>query len=251
MSEPRILLQGWETRLEEFTSQQYALSFDTLTKAVDGKARKAHKFAGRVAKLGRAEVVRVDYGSSGPWRNSKTFDAPGERPTGPLWISMTREINWGYLEFDPGPWQPKASTAAHLTAITELRLALTGLDTDPTVWTSERLLRRRLKTDTGRPEGHIHDAWFQDFADPDKVWAVEVELSRKFGDGRLMRAMTAALEAAERNDLAGVLYFARGDGLKRALEGVATRLAHKRGQESLPNLEIHNLDATLARKGLL
>ncbi|MFJ4649799.1 hypothetical protein ACIP5Y_00850 [Nocardia sp. NPDC088792] len=250
MSEPEIRLQAWETHIEEFGTQQYGLSFDTLIKAVGKGPRAAHKLARRLKKSGRAHVVRIDYGSPGPWRNSKNFDEPGAAPHGPLWMFADRQIAWGYLEFDPGEWHPKASTAAHLTAVTELRLALTGLDTDPQVWTSERLLRRRLKTESGLAGIHIHDAWFQDFADPDKVWAVEVELSRKFGDGRLTRSLSAALEAAERNDLCGVLYFVRGDGLRRAVEGAATRLAHQRNLDRLPNLEIHDLDATLARKGV-
>ncbi|UGT45163.1 hypothetical protein LTV02_17990 [Nocardia yamanashiensis] len=250
MSEPEIRLQGWETLIEEFTAQQYGLSFDTLNKVVGKGPRVASKLARRLKKAGRVQVVRIDYGSPGPWRNSPNFDAPDLVPHGPLWIYPTREIAWGYLEFDPGEWHPKASTAAHLTAVTELRLALTGLDTDPQVWTSERLLRRQLKTDTGRPDGHIHDGWFRDFADPDKVWAVEVELSRKFGQGRLLRAVTTALETAERQELAGVLYFVRGAGLLRAVEGVAARIAHQRNLDRLSNLEIHDLDATLVRKGV-
>ncbi|MEC3952871.1 hypothetical protein VMT65_07505 [Nocardia sp. CDC153] len=250
MSDPDIRLQPWETLIEEFSCQQYGMSFDTLIKAAGRGAKAAYKVAKRLKKTGRAHVLRVDYGSSGPWRNSKTFDEPDVVPHGPLWIYPTREIAWGYLEFDPGEWEPKASTAAHLTAVTELRLALTGLETNPQAWTSERLLRRWLKTDTGRPDVHIHDAWFRDFTDPDKVWAIEVELSRKFGDGRLQRTMTAALEAAERNDLAGVLYFVRGDSVRKAVKGVATRIAHQRNLDHLPNFEIHDLDATLVRKGV-
>ncbi|MFD6357191.1 hypothetical protein [Nocardia tengchongensis] len=247
MSEPQIRLQAWETRLEEFIAQQYGLSFDTVSRAMGRGPRAASEFARRLKKLKHAEVARVDYGSRGPWRNSTTFDELDMVPHGPLWLSLTRATAWGYLEFDPGEWTPKASTAAHLTAVTELRLALTGLDTDPRVWTSERLLRRRLKGESGRPEVHIHDGWFQDFTDPDKVWAVEVELSRKFGDGRLTGAISAALDAADRNDLAGVVYFVRGDGLRRAVEAAGARIAHERNLDRLPNLEIHDLDATVAR----
>ncbi|MGW4351830.1 hypothetical protein ACWELJ_07020 [Nocardia sp. NPDC004582] len=247
MSEPQIRLQAWETRLEEFIAQQYGLSFETVARAMGRGPRAASDFARRLKKLGHAEVARVDYGSRGPWRNSTTFDEPAVVPHGPLWLSLTRATAWGYLEFDPGEWTPKPSTAAHLTAVTELRLALTGLDTDPRMWTSERLLRRRLRGESGRPEVHVHDGWFRDFADPDKVWAVEVELSRKFGDGRLTRAISAALDAADRNDLAGVVYFVRGEGLRRAVETAATRIAHNQNVDRLPNLEIHDLDATIAR----
>lgn len=247
-----IRLQPWETRIEELTCQQYGLSSETLVKAAHAAGKgvqAAYKTAGRFKKAGRAHVIRVDFGSSGPWRHSSDFDEPDTVPHGPLWIYPTREIAWAYLEFDPGEWTPKPSTAAHLTAVSELRLALTGLDTNPQVWTSERLLRRQIKTVPGQPTDRIHDAWFRDFTDPDKVWAIEVELSRKFGDGRLLKVMTSALETAERHDLAGVLYFVRGEGLRRAVEGTAARLANKRGVDSLSNLEIHDLDATLARKG--
>ncbi|APA97072.1 hypothetical protein [Nocardia seriolae] len=250
MSEPEIRLQPWETLFEEFNAQQYGMSLDTAAKAIGKSPRAAGKLARRLKKAGRAHVARIDYGSPGPWRRSTTFDDPGDVPHGPLWIFPTREIAWGYLEFDPGEWRPKASTAAHLTAVTELRLALTGMDTDPRVWTSERLLRRRLKSETGRFEVHMHDGWIRDFRDVDDVWAVEVELSRKYGQGRLTRALSAALDAAERCELAGVLYFARGTGLCRALENAATRLAHQRGLDQLSNLEIHDLDTTLARKGV-
>ncbi|WP_153414465.1 hypothetical protein [Nocardia macrotermitis] len=209
-----------------------------------------HEMVKRWKSVGRVLVERVDYGAPGRWRNSKHFDEPGAVPQGPLWVYMTREGAWGYLDFDPGAWWPKPTTVAHLTALTELRLALTGLETDPEVWTSERLLRRRLRTESGQLGAHVHDAWFQDIGDPDKVWAIEVELSRKFGAGRLMAAMARALDAADRHELAGVLYFVRGEALRRAVESTGTRLAHKRGVERLSNLEIHDLDTTLSKKGV-
>lgn len=243
-------MQPWQTLLEEWNAQQYGIPLSLLMTAMNRRQRAAYAFAKKLKDAGRAHVTRVDYGSSGPWRRSKNFDDHNGIPNGPLWLYPTREIAWGYLEFDPGEWHPKASTAAHLTAVSELRLALTGLDTDPEVWTSERLLRRIVKPEVGQPGSHIHDGWFRDFADPDKVWAIEVELTRKRGEGRLLRSVTAALESADRHDLAGVLYFVRGESMRRALDGIATRLAHQRGVERLENLEIHDLDATLARKGV-
>ncbi|MFI6867580.1 hypothetical protein [Nocardia sp. NPDC050406] len=250
MSAPEFRLQPWQTLLEEWIAQQYAVPLSLLMTAMNRRQRAAYGFAKKLKDAGRAHVVRIDYGSPGPWRRSTNFDETDAMPHGPLWLYLTREINWGYLEFDPGEWHPKASTAAHLTAVSELRLALTGLNTDPEVWRSERLLRRLTKTEPGQPGSHIHDAWFQDFTDPDKVWAIEVELSRKRGEGRLMRSVAAALDAADHHGLAGVLYFARGESLRRALDGIATRLAHQRGVDRLLNLEIHDLDATLARKGV-
>lgn len=250
MKTPEIRLQPRETRFLEFVSQERGMSLAVMAKAIDRSVRTAHNMARRLVQSGQVHMTRLDYGSPGPWRQSKNFDAADTTPHGPLVLYPTRETAWGYLGFDPGEWLPRPSTAAHMTAVTELRLALTGMDTDPEVWTSERLLYHRLRTENGQPGGHVHDAWFQDFADPDKVWAVEVELSRKRGAGRLIAAMTAALDAAERHDLAGVLYFVRGERLRRAVDTVRTQIAHKRGVESLPNFEIHDLDATLARKGV-
>lgn len=250
MTAREIRLQPWETRLEEFYTQQCGMALDTLIKAAGKGTRRGYSAAKRLKEAGRAHVLRIDYGTCGPWRNSANFDAPGAEPHGPLWIYPQPHIARGLLEFDPGEWEPKASTAAHLTALSELRLALTGLETDPEVWTSERILRHRLRAESGQPGGHVHDAWFQDLGDPDKVWAIEVELSRKRGAGRLMAAMARAVDAAERHELAGVLYFVRGDSLRQAVEATATRLAHKRGLEQLPNLEIHDLDTTLSKKGV-
>ncbi|WP_156959294.1 hypothetical protein [Nocardia sp. BMG51109] len=250
MSVSEIRLQPREARIEEFAAQQYGISLGTLAIATGRSTRTAYTIAKRLKEAGRAHVKRLDYGSPGPWRRSKHFDDSEVTPHGPLWIYPTREIAWAYLEFDPGEWEPKPSTAAHLTAVSELRLALLGLETDPEVWTSERLLRRRFRTENGQPGAHVHDGWFQDLGDPDKVWAIEVELSRKFGAGRLLHAMAGALDTANRHELAGVLYFVRGESLRRAVEGTAAQLARKRGEERLPNLEIHDLDATLARKGV-
>ncbi|WP_282779962.1 hypothetical protein [Nocardia sp. CC201C] len=250
MSARELRLQPWQTLLEEWTAQQYGLPLSLLMTMMQRRPRTAYAFAKRLKDAGRAQVSRVGYGSPGPWRRSKHFDTADETPHGPLWLYPTREIAWGYLGFDPGEWHPKPSTAAHLTAVSELRLALTGLETDPEIWTSERLLRRIVKPEAGQPSSHLHDAWCRDFTDPDKVWAIEVELSRKRGEGRLLRSVSAALEAADRHDLAGVLYFVRGESLRRALEGVAAQLAHRRGVDVLANLEIHDLDLTLARKGV-
>lgn len=250
MSEPEFHQQPRETRFLEFLTQERGMAVPTMATAIERSTRTALKMARRLKKSGQVHVTRLDYGSPGPWRQSKDFDELTAAPRGPLWIYPTRETAWGYSDFDPGEWCPRPSTAAHMTAVTELRLALTGMQTDPEVWTSERLLYRHLNSDPGHPNGHVHDAWFQDFTDPDKVWAIEVELSRKRGSGRLQAAMTAALDAADRHELAGVLYFVRGEALRHAVEGTATRIAHKRGMDSLPNLEIHDLDATLARKGV-
>lgn len=246
MSAKEIRFQPHETRFLEFAAQERGMALSVMAEALGRSLRGARETAWRLKQAGQIEVTRLDYGSPGPWRRSR-FDSPESDTSGPLWIYVLREIVWSYIDFDPGPWQPRSSTAAHMTAVTRLRLALTGMDTDPEAWTSERLLYHQLKNG-GAGGGHVHDAWFRDFADPDQVWAIEVELSRKRGAGRLLAAMSGAVEVAEREGLAGVLYFVRGEALRHAVEATAQRLAHKRGVESLPNLEIHDLDATLARK---
>ncbi|WP_433575579.1 hypothetical protein [Nocardia brasiliensis] len=250
MSAQNFRWQPRETLLQEWMSQQYGIPFSLAGKALGIRSTQVYEIMRRLRVAGRVHVTRIDVGSAGVWHKSKHFDAADAVPYGPLWAYMPREIAWGYLGFDPGEWEPRASTAAHLTAVSELRLAITGLNTDPELWTSERLLRRKLKGERGQLVSHLHDAWYRDAADPDKVWAIEVELTRKFGAGRLLRSVSAALEAADQHDLAGVLYFVRGEVLRRAVEGARTQIARERGVEQLHNLEIHDLDATLSKKGV-
>ncbi|MGX1774787.1 hypothetical protein ACWIGW_21920 [Nocardia brasiliensis] len=250
MSAQNFRWQPRETLLQEWMSQQYGIPFSLVSRALGVRSSQAYEIMRRLKLANRVHVTRIDVGSPGVWHRSKHFDAPDAVPYGPLWVYPTREIAWGYLDFDPGEWEPRASTAAHLTAVSELRLAVTGMDTDPEVWTSERLLRRMLKDDRGQLVSHLHDAWYRDAADPDKVWAVEVELTRKFGAGRLLRSVSAALAAVDRHDLAGVLYFVRGEGLRRAIESVRDQIARDRGVEQLDNFEIHDLDVTLSKKGV-
>ncbi|WP_156161830.1 hypothetical protein [Nocardia vulneris] len=250
MSAQNFRWQPRETLLQEWMSQQYCIPFWLAGKALGIRSTQVYEIMRRLKLAGRIHVTRIDIGSPGLWHKSKHFDAPDTVPYGPLWAYMARETAWGYLGFDPGEWEPRASTAAHLTAVSELRLAVTGMDTDPEVWTSERLLRRMLKDERGQLVSHLHDAWYRDAADPDKVWAVEVELTRKFGAGRLLRSVSAALAAADQHDLAGVLYFVRGEGLRRAIESVRDQIARDRGVEQLDNFEIHDLDVTLSRKGV-
>ncbi|AYF78014.1 hypothetical protein D7D52_34070 [Nocardia yunnanensis] len=248
MSGKEFRQQPHETRFLEFVSQERAIAMALVPTAIGRSPRAARTMVHRLRQSGQLQVTRMDTGEPGPWRPSPYFDDPDAPAHGPLWVFPGRETCWGYTDFDPGPWEPRPSMAAHMTAVTALRLALMGMETDPELWTSERLLYHRLRSENGQSIGHVHDAWFQDFTDPDKVWAVEVELTRKRGAGRLQHTMTAALDAADRHELAGVLYFVRGETLRRAVEATAVRIANKRGIERVPNLEIHDLDATLARK---
>lgn len=248
MSGKEFRQQPHESRFLEFVSQERAVAMALVPAAIGRSMRAGYAMARRLKQSGQICVTRMDCGAPGSWRSSPYFDEPGTVPAGPLVIYPERETAWSYLDFDPGPWNPRPSTIGHMTAVTALRLALVGMETDPEVWTSERLLYRRLNTDHGQPHGHIHDAWLRDFTDPDKVWAIEVELTRKRGAGRLQQAMSAALDAADRHELAGVLYFVRGESLRHVVEGAASQIATKRGIERVPNLEIHDLDATLARK---
>ncbi|SUA73668.1 Uncharacterised protein [Nocardia otitidiscaviarum] len=241
---PEIRLQGYDNLWMEWITQQYGVPLSLIGRVTGMRTDRLYRMVKRWQLKGRMHVSRVDYGAPGPWRTS-FFDAPDTAPQGPLWVYPTRETAWGMLEFDPGEWEPKAYTAAHLTAVAHLRYALGGLETDPDYWTSERLLRRRIAPDT-----HPHDAWMLDFEDFDKVWGIEVELSLKRGGARLVRSMRTALVSADRNDLAGVLYFVRGDALQRAVQRAAHTLAREQGLDQLPNLKIHDLDSVLVGKGV-
>ncbi|MFD7846139.1 hypothetical protein ACFV4K_24750 [Nocardia sp. NPDC059764] len=238
---PGIRLQGYDTRWHEWLSQMYGVPVALIGRMTAMRSERLYRMVRRWYVTEWCNVGRIDYETPGSWRRS-FFDAPDAEPNGPLWVWPTREASWGMLDFDPGEWEPKATTAAHLTAIAHLRYVLTGLETDPDVWTSERILRRRIE-----PGFHIHDGWLLDEDDYDKIWGIEVELSRKFGSGRLAKNIAAALESAAHHNLAGVQYFVRGEELRRAVARSANYLAREQGLD-LSNLHIHDLDATLARR---
>ncbi|MFJ4651485.1 hypothetical protein ACIP5Y_09460 [Nocardia sp. NPDC088792] len=235
---PEIRLQGYDSLWFEWLSQMYGMPVATMGRMTGMRSERLYNMVRRWYQTENCHVARLDSGSPGSWRRS-FFDAPDAKPNGPLWVWPTRQLAWGMLDFDPGDWEPKTTTAAHLTAVGHLRYALTGIDTDPDVWTSERILRRRID------EGfHLHDAWMLDPEDYDKIWGIEVELSYKYGAGRLAKTIKAALESAEHHDLAGVQYFVRGADLRRAVQRAANYLGRERGLD-LSNLRILDLDAVL------
>ena len=240
---PEIRLQGWETHWHEWIAQQYGVSLAFLGHALDLRPDLASRRVRRWVQTGRIQVGRVDYGWSGPWRRSAYFDGPDTVAQGPLWVFPPAAAASLCLGFEVNAWEPKPTTVAHLTAVSQLRLTLTGMDTDPDVWTSERLLRHQFDVGT-----HIHDAWMLDPDDYDKVWAIEVELTRKSGGGgRLKQTIKDALTVAQQNDLAGVKYYVRGAGLQRQVQTAANHIARQRGLDHLENFEVHDLDATLVR----
>lgn len=238
---PGIRLQGYDNLWHEWLSQMYGVPVALIARMTGMRTDRLYRMVKRWHLTEMCRVARVDYGTPGPWRRS-SYDAPDAEASGPLWVWPGRESAWGMLEFDPGDWEPKASTAAHLTAVAHLRYAINGLNTDPDIWTSERLLRRRME-----PGSHIHDGWLLDEHDYDKIWGIEVELSRKRDAGRLVSTMAAALDSAEQHGLAGVHYYVRGNDVRSGVLRAANHLARQRGLLTLSNLEIFDLDTVLAR----
>ncbi|APA94203.1 hypothetical protein [Nocardia seriolae] len=235
-----IRLQGYDSLWHEWLSQMYGVPVALISRMTGMRTDRVYRMIKRWHLTEMCRVARVDYNMPGPWRRS-SYDAPDAENSGPLWVWPDRESAWGMLDFDPGDWEPKASTAAHLTAVAHLRYAINGLNTDPDIWTSERILRRRME-----PGSHIHDGWLLDEHDRDQIWGIEVELSRKREKGRLVATMAAALDSADQHDLAGVLYYVRGADLRRAVQRAAQTLARERGQIQLSNLHVHDLDVILA-----
>ncbi|QIS10634.1 hypothetical protein [Nocardia arthritidis] len=218
----------------EWIAQQCAVPVSLLAELCQVSRPRAYELTRSWVRSGLVVAERMP--SEGPdfsWSNE-------------LWVWLTRETAWAYLGFDPGPWRPRVSTAAHVRALAELRFTLTGTAVDPSVWTSERLLRHRDPDswETGPGRGHVHDAEFRDRSGD--RWAVEVELTRKKGDGRAAKVLRASLEAARARGLAGVVYFTRGIAVRAGMNAAIRSLEQAGATDLLASLDVRDLDRTLS-----
>ncbi|MFJ9365418.1 hypothetical protein ACIRRA_13500 [Nocardia sp. NPDC101769] len=218
----------------EWSAQQYAVPIGLAAEVCEVALNRMYELAHGWKRAGFVHTGRFpSMGPGGVWSNT-------------LWLWTTRETTWSFTGFDPGPWSPRLSTVNHLRALGELRLALTGRELDPQVWTSERLLRRRgaYLWEAGATRDHVHDGEFRDGAGD--RWAVEVELTRKRGGGRLAETVRAALEAARTRNLSGVVYFTRGTDVRQGLDTAVAELADAGHGELLHTLDIRDLDQFLS-----
>lgn len=227
----------------EWLTQQYGSPVDVVGDWYRVRRSRAYEIVQKLTGLGKVERVQA-YG-----------EAAG-RKQGPMWVVPTRSTAHAMLGSDPGPWTVRPSTAAHVRALAELRLALTGTTTNPEAWRSERLLRRAAADTSGQrdiaaPTPYCHDAVFTD--DSGKAWAVEVELSIKRGAGRMESTLLTSLEAARllqdqitESAVSGVIYFCRGEEVRGHVERAIERLRESHGPERVKRLHVRDLDQIIA-----
>lgn len=231
-SQPRrqsqVRLTERDTAALEWLAQQYGAPLDVVGKLLaalsgsDSLDRSApYRVADRWRRLGRVSLEA------------------GANADAAAWVVPTHRWATAYLGFRVGDWVPRPSTTEHTRALAEIRLALCGGDAGR--WVSERQLRR-LCRDSGA--GHRHDAWFTDLRG--RRWAIEAEISPKYGAGRLADMVDEVLTSADRHSLAGALYFARGAVVKQVETAGAAVAEHR--PAGAAGVQVFDLDALLAKR---
>lgn len=249
----------------EWGVPQYGVPIDVMAKWYGSGRSWTYELGQKLEDLGKVE--RVYATELGPKRLREVNGAEDPKSVagiprsmwGPMWFVPTRPIAAGILGWDPGHWTVRPSRAAHVRALTELRLALTGRDTSPHVWRSERQLRHDAAPfgpKIGEPQPYCHDGLFRD--DSGKVWAVEVELSVKKGRGRMESILrtsvetaynlTTALDAMDATKISGVIYFCRSDQVANHVTRAKEKVQAEYGKDAVRGLHIRDLDTILTNR---
>lgn len=146
-----------------FTADMYGVQLDQLAAVTGGEARAAQAAASRWKELGYASTARL-----GP---------------GPAWLWVTRAglaaCGLRYTAAAPG-----LSRLAHIRAVTEVRLALSGTSAyqqADAFWRGERRIRARHGVGVREhlPDGEVHWPSGGGLAWAGECWAIEAELTRK------------------------------------------------------------------------
>ncbi|MEU6564361.1 hypothetical protein [Nocardia nova] len=191
-----------------------------------------------------AEMLGVSinraYRITAKWEAAHLISANRSRPTpGPSWVFPTKSAAEALLGRPVRYWVPTPKMAAHVKAVFQLRLALTGMDLER--WTSERLLHAEVGvTPVGQSRPHIHDGRY--INDAGERWAVEVELTAK--DAAAARgAVLRARQVAERAECVGLAYYCRGEAVKNVIRAASAGLDPTAG----PRMKLRDLDEALAK----
>lgn len=160
------------------------------------------------------------------------------------WVVPTRDTAAQYLGWRPAAWTPKTMFAEHYRCVAQARIMLVGAD--PTLWVSERTLRRRALTAAGegrqrgrgievstsrdprRGRTHVHDGRFLGAVGAHRGWwALEVELSVKSPAAHMDLALQGAFRAAltsEDEPVIGLLYLCRSARVLDLVQAAYKRL---------------------------
>ncbi|WP_227984542.1 hypothetical protein [Nocardia spumae] len=161
------------------------------------------------------------YRITAKWEAAHLISANRARPVpGPSWIFPTKSAAEALLGRPVRYWVPTPKMAAHVKAVFQLRLALTGMDLER--WTSERLLHAEVGvTPAGQSRPHIHDGRY--ITSAGELWAVEVELTPK-SLAAARRSVLQARQVAQRAECAGLTYYCRGEAVKNVIRTAAASL---------------------------
>lgn len=228
----------------EWLVQQYGAPIDLVAAWYGVRRSWAYEIVRALQKAGKVDTTYA------------TIGLP-KHLAGPMWVVPTRSTAHAVLGTDPGPWMIRPSTAAHVSALGELRLKLAGPSTDPQVWLSERLLARAVSprgegTEISHSRPYTHDGVYRD--SQGKNWAIEAELSIKSGAGRMESVLRTSLEAAkntlpnaldlgERGYVSGVIYFCRSTSVYQHVEKAKARL----GKAEADSIHLRDLDKFLGK----
>ncbi|APE32859.1 hypothetical protein BOX37_01480 [Nocardia mangyaensis] len=184
--------------------------------------------------------MRSAYRMAQRWRDTGMVSGLNVRPVpGPAWVFPTRTTAESLLGFEVRHWAPSPKQAAHVAAVFAVRTALTGLDLDR--WTSERVLHSEVgATEAGKRRPHIHHGRYSTRSG--ELWAVQVELIRK-APSVTKSAMYRAFQAAQAAGCDGLVFYCRGEPVKRAVREAAAGLDLTGG----PRMRLADLDELLAR----
>ncbi|WP_410870883.1 hypothetical protein [Nocardia sp. A7] len=185
--------------------------------------------------------MRSAYRMAQRWRDTDMISGLNVRPVpGPAWVFPTRTAAESLLGVEVQHWSPTPGRAAHVAALFALRTALTGLDVDR--WISERVLYSELgPTKPGQKRPHVHHGRYTNASG--ELWAVQVDQFRR-APAVTKSAMYRAFLSAKAVGCDGLIFYCRGDAVKRAVREAAAGLDLTGG----PRMRLADLDEVLARR---
>ncbi|WP_433622759.1 hypothetical protein [Nocardia sp. CA-120079] len=236
----------WTPRDEamaRFLSEQWIADFATLMLLLGTRRSRTYKLI---------EKWRDDFAAV----HSDSLRARGrDKPV--TWVWPTQATATRCLGWQASAWVPRSTNLTHKGEVSRVRAALVGLRSG--VWVPERALLRDAARKTpglfasgqasllsqfsARP--HVHDGRYFDGT---RWWAVEVELSLKTPEARLMICVLAAYRSLQ--DGHSLLYIYATDRIGNALDKAITELIRTRKLPRSPGIRLRRLDGVITRRSI-